>query len=154
MPAYGIIPMEGAHALQLAANMRSADVAEVWASTHLSPAEALSRAMRYTKRPMVGVADDTVLCGFGVGSRSPFSVVGVPWMLSAHAIEDHAVAFLRGSIGVVESWRRAFPVLENYVDARNTLAIRWLRWLGFVLDAPKPYGPDGKLFHRFAIGEV
>jgi len=39
--------------------------------------------------------------------------------------------------------------LENWVDARNTKAINWLRWLGFTVHDPVPFGVAGLPFHRF-----
>jgi len=44
-----------------------------------------------------------------------------------------------------------FSLLYNYVDARNVKSIKWLRWLGFQLDEPAPYGVRGLPFHRFEL---
>jgi hypothetical protein len=33
-----------------------------------------------------------------------------------------------------------YPVLRNYVDQRNTVSIRWLRWLGFRMGEPAVMG--------------
>jgi hypothetical protein len=45
--------------------------------------------------------------------------------------------------------RAAYPQLENHVDARNRRALRWLGWLGFTIEAPAPWGVEGRPFHRF-----
>ena len=42
----------------------------------------------------------------------------------------------------------------NYVDARHTDAIRWLKWLGFTLHPATPYGPFDLPFHKFTMGEI
>ncbi len=45
-----------------------------------------------------------------------------------------------------------FPHLQNYVDARNEISIRWLKWLGFRFDPkPVPYGIWGLPFLRFQM---
>lgn len=76
----------------------------------------------------------------------------VPWAVFTTAIDEHPMPFLRASQRYVDS----LPgYLENYVDARNTLTIKWLKWLGFNIDPPRPLGIRGELFHRFwrcAIG--
>lgn len=85
----------------------------------------------------------------------PAGVVGVidydgyrlPWAVFTTAIERHPLAFLRGA----KAWmKKVEGYLLNYVDARNTVTIRWLRWLGFTLDnEPVAHGINGELFHRF-----
>jgi hypothetical protein len=50
--------------------------------------------------------------------------------------------------------RRVYGPLENWVDARNRLAIRWLRWCGFEIEAPAPYGPHELPFCRFSMKEI
>ena len=45
---------------------------------------------------------------------------------------------------------REFPVLRNVVDARNTVSIRWLVWLGFTIGTPQPMGVRGLPFIPFA----
>ena len=43
------------------------------------------------------------------------------------------------------------PVLRNVVDARNTVSIRWLEWLGFTLGTPQPMGVCGLPFIPFEM---
>ena len=46
-------------------------------------------------------------------------------------------------------WMRArFDYLENWVDARNFLSLRWLTWVGFKIGAAEPWGAFGMDFHR------
>ena len=47
---------------------------------------------------------------------------------------------------------KTYRVLTNYADARNTTAIRWLRWLGFNILPAIPFGLDGLPFHPFELG--
>ena len=41
---------------------------------------------------------------------------------------------------------------EDWIDARYEASLRWALYLGAVLDEPKPYGPDGRLFCAVALG--
>ncbi len=39
----------------------------------------------------------------------------------------------------------------NFAEVRNGPAILFLRWLGFALDEPAPWGDAGQPFHRFTM---
>ncbi len=80
---------------------------------------------------------------YGIINYGDHSVV---WAVFTRAIERHPIAFLRESKRLAD----AFPCeVVNHVDARNVKAVKWFRWLGFLVSDPEPYGPNGALFHRF-----
>jgi hypothetical protein len=70
----------------------------------------------------------------------------IPWAVFTTAIDEHPLPFLRASKRYIDSLT---DYLENWVDARNTLTIKWLAWLGFTIEEPLPVGLRGELFHRF-----
>lgn len=147
---YEVVKAEPWHYEFVAAFMREDDVAEVWASSHRSPEEALklsALASRDTAR--AGLVDGIPACVFGVGQATILSLKGSPWLLGTDELPKHARAFLRMSKAYVERIRQEYHLLENYVDARNKHAIRWLKWLGFEFEEAKPFGPDRVPFHRF-----
>lgn len=74
---------------------------------------------------------------------------GVPWAVVTTAVERYQLPFLRMCRRYIDSLQMP---LENYVDARNLRTIRWLKWLGFTVDEPKPTGINGEPFHRFWRG--
>jgi hypothetical protein len=80
---------------------------------------------------------------FGIIDYGDHNVV---WAVFTQAIDRHPIAFLRESRRLAEGFDRE---VVNYVDARNTKAVKWFRWLGFEVSDPVPYGPNGALFHRF-----
>lgn len=88
-------------------------------------------------------------CVFGVSCLSPFSLVGVPWLLATDALPNMRMIFLRQCRHYMAKMHTLFPRLENYVHADNTVSCAWLRWMNFVLDEAMPYGKQGALFHRF-----
>jgi len=87
--------------------------------------------------------DDEPAAMFGI---IPYEDHNVAWAVFTHAIERHPIAFLRESRRVADSFDCA---IVNYVDARNTKAVKWFKWLGFHVWEPEPYGPHGALFQRF-----
>lgn len=149
MTDYRIVPATPAHAAELAANMREADVAEVWAGWRHTPTEAINRSIAVSRDPLAGLADGRVVCIFGVASPIILSAVASPWLLGAKELPRHSRTFLRLNRLYTRHIRNEYAILENYVDARNALAIRWLRWLGFTIWEPQPFGPDQLPFHRF-----
>lgn len=152
MTAYRISAAEPGHIPWIVADARQADIDEVAAASGGTIAEALAEGLARSSRCWTGFADDQPICMFGVSSVPDWAGIGVPWMLGTNAVEVHAWGFLKRARGVLDQMRAEFPVLLNYVDARNATAMRWLRWMGFTIHDPEPYGELGLPFHRFTMG--
>ena len=73
----------------------------------------------------------------------------VPWSVFTADICQSPITFLRECKRWLSRYDR--PMM-NVVDARNERAKRWLQWLGFTLDEPKPIGVNGELFHVYRRG--
>lgn len=134
----------------IADNMRPEDVVEVYATANMDPHEALMiehhGAADYRT---IGTADGIPVAIFGLTVHNPLTRLGVPWMLSATQILDYKKDILRYSPQVVDNMLDICPKLLNYVHTENKLSIRWLKWLGFKIEDPVPYGVNGELFHPF-----
>jgi hypothetical protein len=154
MVEYAVETTTAGHVEELAQTMCDEDVAECWAFAHMMPLEALEASVAGSRDTLTGVADGKVLCIFGVGQFHALDFVGYPWMLGSVELPKHATAFLRGSHGWFREITKMYSYLENYVDVRNHRAIRWLKWMGFQVDAPAPHGPDRMLFHKFSWGTL
>lgn len=136
----------------IAKNIREADRQEVWAASHMTPFQALKISFLISRDIVfTGLADGVPVCIFGVKPPSMLGTVAVPWLIGTDDIPLHSRTFLRESKKFVEGLKERFPVMENYVDARNVEAVRWLQWVGFSVYYPKPYGPDNLPFHRFVM---
>jgi len=68
----------------------------------------------------------------GVDDSPAMEGLGVVWLVLTNDIKDHRGEFLREGHRWIDAIQRTWPLITNLVDARNTLHIRWLRWLGFV----------------------
>lgn len=152
---YSIRPATLEDADALAPRLRLADRREIMASHGDKARQSLVRGVERSDEVLVGVAGDDVICMFGV--RRPALLLNEvsPWLLAAKGVERHRAAFLLASRDTVQEWKQRYSRLENWVDARNTLSIRWLRWLGFTIEPAVPYGHFGRPFHRFwMLGDV
>lgn len=76
---------------------------------------------------------------------------GSPWMLGTPLLDRHPRILQRLAPEYVQIMLKAFPHLMNFVHAKNTRSVRWLKRLGFHLHAPELYGTRGELFHRFEM---
>lgn len=84
-----------------------------------------------------------LVCLFGV---VPGAGAGVPWMLCTDTLTEvprRSMALI--SRRVVAGWRGDYARLMNWVHRRNRTALRFLRFLGFVIDET-PAGPGGEFF--------
>jgi len=142
----------------IAANIRDQDRDEVRAkcgplrsiagvirSSLLDTPEAVTAISPTTGEPIaiIGAAAPTLLGG-GIGK---------PWMLGTPGVATAPRGFIQGGRAYVQRMLDLFPEgLENYVDARNSVSIRWLRALGFKMHPAQPYGEEQRLFHRFTLG--
>ncbi len=92
--------------------------------------------------------------------NEPFGVCGaVPtgdklsaaiWMMATDGLDRYGRLFARESRKALEDLNTKYPVLFNAVDARNTVHIRWLKWLGFIFLREIPeYGAEQRSFYEF-----
>lgn len=133
----------------LGSRLRQQDREEVKASHGVTGEEAVLLSFQRAVVSYVVELDGQVICLFGVTQAL---TGGYPWLLGTDAMEQLPVTFFRTSRTFIDAFVQQFGYLENYVDARNTLSIQWLRWLGFTIYQPAPYGIEQKLFHKFTLG--
>jgi hypothetical protein len=142
-----IVPARAAHLRSIARRMRQADREEVSAASGRSPAGALVYSLRKSAVAWTVLIDGRPECLFGVGDVNILAGVGCPWLLGTDAVEKNYRAFLRGSVDCRDQLLSMYPTLRNFVDARNVVSIRWLRWLGFrLLDPVEIKGHEFRLF--------
>jgi hypothetical protein len=153
---YTVVPATLDHARAMAPIMRPGDRGEIWAAAALDPLAGLQISLAASLYAWTWLVEDVPACIFGVSaapdnSGSNMNDVGIPWLLSSGIVDRHWLPFLKHYRPFLEQMRADFPVLANWVDARYTAAIRWLRWMGFEILAAEPYGPFGLPHHRFEL---
>lgn len=131
--------------------VRQADIEEITEALGIPMGRALLDAVTGSLNAKKIVVDGLVVAVFGDAPYSILGSIGVPWLISTIHVERHARAFLKVCKPEVQGMLTRHRHLMNYVDARNTAAIRWLKWLGFTFAPAAPYGARRFPFHQFTL---
>lgn len=132
----------------LSTRLRKADLEEIAASSGCSPKSALVEGFRHSYKCRVGIYNNNPFIIFG--ARPVVKGVGAIWALGSDDLLKARMEFLRQSKGWLDIVHQDFPLLFNYIDARNTVHIRWIRWLGFKFINKHPEHGVAKLpFYEF-----
>lgn len=127
--------------------MRKADRDEVFAASGKTPLEALTFSFEKSSVAMTALVDGRAEVMWGAAELNILNGVAAPWLLGTKAVEKYQVAFLRHSVEWRQKLLDRYTVLRNFVDDRNTVSIRWLKWLGFkLLDPVEMNGHQFRLF--------
>lgn len=134
-----------ADAIELAPNLRQADLDELAATRDNDPLFALSHPFTDpTAQTYSMVGDENEVVGmFGVNDQ------GTVWMLSSDQLySQYKRQFIIEARYWIDILQGPHERIWNFVDVKNHVAIRWLRFCGFVVGPdPLPYGPDLRSFY-------
>ena len=147
-----VVAADESHVWPLVKNMRAVDQAECYYTTgHVEHAETNVEGINAKNgRAWAIFADDTLLCICGIVKHPFYNVV---WALGTNAINDHKLAFYRETKKLIMLNRDNNPMV-NFVHESNVNAKAYLERLGFILEAPKPYGKLKKYFHHFKMDGI
>lgn len=136
---------------ELVANMRAQDVAEVYATGCTDLRAAVEDGIAISVMCWTCRVDGEMAAIFGCApGGSLLDPCGVPWLLGTDLIPPHRRILARPARHYIAQMLAAFPHLSNAVHAENTVAVRWLRKMGFVL-APAVPAATGAMFHSFMM---
>jgi hypothetical protein len=148
---FEILPAEASHITAMQGRWRPEDVAELWASAHRTPEEALARGMSASPLCWTACVGTLPVAMFGVSPAAMIGGIGCPWMVGTVELDRYAYRIMRQCRPLLARMLLTFEHLVNFVDARNTRAIRWLVALGFQFSPAAPHGVEGLPFYRFEM---
>lgn len=138
-----------AHAAELAAVMRAADVLELTA-TGDTPMSALERGVGASEICCAIRFDGEIGVVFGLVRTNQDNALAYRpdnvWFLTGDAVNRHPRAFLRTMKSLMQQLLSISPALYNWVDERYVGAVWLLRQLGVELSEPVAFGINGELF--------
>jgi hypothetical protein len=115
-------------ALAIIPRLRQADINEIRATTGLSPEPVLLAALSRSLTLVSNSGEPVGFCGIDP-AEDP--MLGYVWMVATDRLVKYQREFIRESRKWLDEAHEEYPMLGNFVDARNTLHIRWLDWMGF-----------------------
>jgi len=142
---------KGGDADDLAPKLREADLQEIQANLGEDPLIVLERGVAWSD-PCYAIVDeeDRPLALFGAVPDPHRAEVGMVWLLASDELVKHPFFVLRNSRKWIERLHRRYRVLWNFVDARNEVHIRWLKWCDFTfLRKVDAYGFEQRPFYEF-----
>lgn len=129
-------------------NVRAEDILEVKISLG---SDEVPR-MYFEKSTVVKDADTgEVYCIGGV----EHSVFGehIVWMLCTYRVEEKPVMFLRKTKEIYEEYINKYKHMLNYVWEKNTVHVKWLKWLGAHFDGSYKIINGEKFLYFYFIKE-
>jgi len=134
----------------LAPRMRQADVQEVYDAAGVDPLTALHFSYENATEVNSIIAPDGEVIGlFGVCPTDD-PLLASAWMLCSDRLPEVRKEFIPQSLEWVIRMNTNYPVLYNYVDINNRIAIRWLKYLGFkFIRRVEEFGYSKKPFYEF-----
>tara|TARA_R100000808_G_C2147641_1_gene155647 strand:- start:1820 stop:2296 length:477 start_codon:yes stop_codon:yes gene_type:complete len=138
----------------LSENLRNADLQELYA-TFGNDSDipcVLAKNLAVTPNAKVIEYKGKPIGVFGVADGHERNLkLGWVWMVGTNDIKKIKTQFLKECKEELEKMQIEYDVLCNYVDARNKVHIKWLRWMGFTFLREVPeYGEERKSFYEFA----
>lgn len=139
------------HAEAIKDRLRISDQIELHSATGKQSNEIVLKAWAVSLYNWTIMYEDHPIAIFGVAPQALLGYTGSPWMVGTDEMKlpQAQIFVLRNSKKYINKMLDAFPYLMNFVDVRNTLSIKWLKWCGFNFYDPTPYGYYKHLFHRF-----
>lgn len=138
--------------LDIVKDLRPADLAEIQAvrGTRVQVGDVLMAGILESVEAYT-IRDDEneIVAILGVQPNESCPLLGQVWMVGTNRIETNRIEFLRHSSEVLDLLTARWPMLWNRVDARNTLHIRWLKWMGFQLRNKVIWGKQKLPFWEF-----
>jgi len=77
--------------------------------------------------------------------------VGICWLLGSNDLVNplsNRTRFIRESEKWLNTLHEHYPTLWNLIDSRNSVHLRWVRWLGFDISNSIELGHDRIVFHE------
>jgi hypothetical protein len=146
-----IRPTEPSDVEMLIAHLRASDLAECQAYGRSDIGEGIRASVRRSLLCWSGFIDGELAAILGVAPIDMLNGLGSPWMLGTPVLDRHQRVLVRATPEYISRMLKAFPHLVNFVHAKNTTSVRWLRRLGFTLQEAVPFGPLGEPFHPFEM---
>ncbi len=137
---------------ELATRLREEDVAEIRASSGSTPIQALQSGILSGTESYTIVTDAGLLIGiFGINHVPELGPgQACVWMLATPELPSIKLELFERWPFYVDSFHHRYPLLWNFVDARNETHLKWIKRCGFTfLKLHEKFGYEQRPFYEF-----
>jgi|TARA_R100000789_G_C3019127_1_gene153149 hypothetical protein len=117
---------------ELAKHLRKPDFDEVVTVTKEAPLKPIVRGFRAATYCKSVLNNGNMIMMYGV-CPTLYHKVGSPFLLGTDRFLEVKLPFARQCKSRVEEMQKQYPILWNFIDSRNTVHLRWIKWCGFKL---------------------
>lgn len=125
---------------------RQADKEELAAMSGGSVEDSIGYALITPGEVSVWEVNGEPVAIFGVVDNG---AAGVIWMIATDDFEKHSIEFIRNQRDVVDRMIMPYRYLYNFVHAKHSKAIKWLKAIGFTILPAEKIGVKDEYFHKF-----
>jgi hypothetical protein len=136
-----------------AIDLRDGDAREI-AALGFTKEEGLSISLARALWADAYLIDGDVAALLGFSQSSLLGGVGQPWLITGQPIDRHRKTFMSIARDRIIEMRARHGVLANWVHAEYREALAMMRWLGFSIGRPQPYGRLGQPFCLVTMGDT
>lgn len=151
-PAVDVRDVQLGDSIRLADKLRAQDRDELDAAGMPDHRRAVAESVARSEWCKTAFVDGELACIFGLArGGSLLSPFGVPWMLGTDAVPRHRRVLARLAPVYIRTMLRTYPHLANTVHARNTVAVQWLKRVGFTFGQEFLHPATGEPFILFEM---
>lgn len=148
-PVSYVVPATAKHCELMYPHLREIDRHEMWFQGGWMPEEGLLLSYENSEEAYTVLMSDSDIpvMMFGISRRqSVFDNARSVWLLGTDRVGEIKKRFLKDCAGYFYMLT-AGKTVYNYVLKDHHASLRWLKWLGFSIMQPEPYGWLQKPFH-------
>jgi hypothetical protein len=123
------------HAKSIARHLRKADIDELSVISGCTPCEdVMINYKDATRKWIVLDCEGTInvpVALFGVTASEYDDGKGIPWMVATDGLKKIKKFLMEKTPHYIDIMKSMYSLLVNFVDARNTDSIKWLKKVGF-----------------------
>lgn len=131
----------------LAPRLRFEDKREILSATGLTPYEGLFFSYKNSTTSFTIVNSKNIPVSiFGINQIN--NSLSTIWLMATDGLKEIEKPFLRQNKELINFLAKKHKILWNFVDCRNELHIKWLKWCGFKFLRKVNYGILNQPFYE------
>ena len=131
----------------LAPRLRFEDKREILSATGLTPYEGLFFSYQNSTASFTIVNSKNIPVSiFGINRIN--NSLSTIWLMATDGLKEIEKPFLKQNKQLINFLAKKYKILWNFVDCRNELHIKWLRWCGFKFLRKTNYGVLNQPFYE------